>query len=105
MMWTNYMDECVQTLDEKEECAADKVLVLLTKLQRIAEKVRQSPWHDECRSPESASFDAASALLSYIARIRARRREAPGPRASMAKNGNCGLRFVSKVGGWFGPAD
>ena len=40
------MDECIRTLEEKQECPADEVLVQQVRLQFIVEKVVQAPWHD-----------------------------------------------------------
>jgi len=40
------MDECLQTLVEKQECPTDEVLVQQVRLQLIVEKVAQIPWHD-----------------------------------------------------------
>lgn len=46
LRWTPHMEECLQTLAEKQECPTDEVLVQQVRLQLIVGKVAQAPWHD-----------------------------------------------------------
>lgn len=46
LRWTPYLDECLAVLAENKEHPTDLLLVHLVKLQLLAEKVSQAPWHE-----------------------------------------------------------
>jgi hypothetical protein len=56
MRWTRYLDECLDLLEEKEECQTDKLLVYLTRVQLICNRAGASTMNDlfgdaEMRAP------------------------------------------------------
>ncbi|MCJ1386882.1 hypothetical protein MMC17_010010 [Xylographa soralifera] len=46
LRWTPHMDECLQMLDEREECLNDEILVQQIRLQLIVEKMALGTPHD-----------------------------------------------------------
>ena len=57
--WTPHMDECLQILDEKQECATDEILVQQVRLQLIVERVTLDTWTDKpMRAPLSFYLQA-----------------------------------------------
>jgi hypothetical protein len=72
------MDECLQTLAEKQECPADEVLVQQVKLQLIVEKVAQIPWHDgEIENTESIRAPPALYLKALQSQLQEVKRKLP----------------------------
>jgi hypothetical protein len=43
--WTSYLDECCQILIDTGDHPNDKTAVSLIKIQVLADKIGQSPWH------------------------------------------------------------
>ena len=43
--WTPYLEECCQILMESGDQPSDKTAVSLVKIQVLADKIGQSPWH------------------------------------------------------------
>ena len=69
------MDECIRTLEEKQECPTDEVLVQQVRLQLIVEKVAQAPWYDgesentgPIRAPPSFYLKAFQSQLQEVKR-------------------------------------
>ncbi len=46
LRWTPHMGECLQVLDERQECLNDEILVQQIRLQLIVEKANQGTWND-----------------------------------------------------------
>jgi hypothetical protein len=75
LRWTPHMDECLQTLAEKQECPTDEVLVQQVRLQLIVEKVTQARWHDgeienagPVRAPPAFYLKALQSQLQEVKR-------------------------------------
>ena len=69
------MDECLQTLAEKQECPTDEVLVQQVRLQLIVEKVTQAPRYDGeientelIRAPPALYLKALQSQLQEVKR-------------------------------------
>jgi hypothetical protein len=64
------MEECLQTLTEKQECPTDEVLVQQVRLQLIVDKVAQPPWHDgEIENAEPIRAPAAFYLKALQSQL------------------------------------
>ena len=46
LRWTPHMDECLQMLDERNECPNDRILVQQVRLQLIVEKMALGTSHE-----------------------------------------------------------
>ena len=59
LRWTQHMDECLQILDERQECATDEILVQQVRLQLLVERVTLDTWTDKpMRAPLSFYLQA-----------------------------------------------
>ena len=59
LRWTPHMDECLQILDERQECATDEILVHQVRLQLIVERVTLDTLTDKpVRAPLSFYLQA-----------------------------------------------
>ncbi|KAK9235751.1 Zn(II)2Cys6 transcription factor [Lipomyces kononenkoae] len=45
LRWTQHMDQCLQVLDENQECNNDQILVQQVRLQLIVEQTKPRNWH------------------------------------------------------------
>ncbi|KAL4862495.1 hypothetical protein BDV12DRAFT_190377 [Aspergillus spectabilis] len=45
LRWTPFMDECLQSLEEREECPYDAILAQQVRLQLITDKLNSGPYH------------------------------------------------------------
>ena len=73
LRWTPHLDECLQVLDDKQECLNDEILVQQVRLQLIAEKVTLSTWYDgametaeHVKAPPSFYFQALHSQLQEV---------------------------------------
>lgn len=67
------MDECLQVLDETQECHTDEILVQQVRLQMIVEKVTLGTWYDgvietaeHIRAPPSFYLQALHSQLQEV---------------------------------------
>ena len=61
------MDECLQILDEQQECLTDELLVQQVRLQLIVEKVARGPWNDvNSKAPLTFYLQALHSQLQEI---------------------------------------
>lgn len=49
--YSAYLEECLASILDTNEQANDRLAVALVRLQRISERIHQSPWHDKNRPP------------------------------------------------------
>ena len=73
------MDECLQILDEQQECLTDELLVQQVRLQLIVEKVALGPWNDvNSKAPLTFYVQALHSQLQEIRNELPRRSQGDG---------------------------
>ncbi|OJJ06457.1 hypothetical protein ASPVEDRAFT_87756 [Aspergillus versicolor CBS 583.65] len=71
LRWTPFMDECLQVLEEQQECLNDEILVHQVRLQMITDKLDLGPYHGGLAStPDPIQAPPSFYLHSMHARLR-----------------------------------